>query len=708
MLYFAFCIHNHQPVGNFPRVIEQSYENAYLPFLKILSRHPSIKLTLHTSGFLLDWLVRNKPEYMELLKSMVSAGQVEMMGGGFYEPVLAVIPEEDRLGQIRMMQGRIHELFDTAPKGIWLAERVWEPGLPSTLKKAGVEYLLVDDYHFLKSGVPKEELGGYYVTEDMGQTIKVLPGSEALRYMIPFQPIERLGEHLGGLRGFLKKGNAAIYGDDGEKFGSWPGTHKWVYDEGWLEAFFKKLESIDWLIPITLAGLVSAEDAVGRVYLPAASYMEMGEWALPAKAARSYAALLDELKGRHDGEKVKEFMQGGIWRNFFAKYPEANWMHKRMLRTSRALRDGSGRLDETRLKAAKDALYKAQCNDAYWHGVFGGLYLPHLRTGVYEHILASENILGSGHADDGATVTMEDLDADGRDEVSLDTGDLNACWSPHEGGALIELDYRPRTVNFLNTLSRWPEGYHHKLDTLEKQKKTAGVKTIHDLLFAKEEGLYKLLKTDIARRASFLDHFLPPSTTLDAFSSNAHVELGAFHVGKFECLVDDDGAGFSLSRWADMSGVSVFVSKKVRAPAKDTLAITYRVDNDVVNPSDEGPLKCLFGVELNVMLPCCDGPACLYQFAPPHSDRCDLGLGETGELKDVSALSLIDRLTSAKLGIEITGPMILWRFPVHTVSLSEAGFEKIYQGTCLLFSMPMDLRTHLSTEFEFRIKAEAL
>ncbi|HLC18623.1 MAG TPA: alpha-amylase/4-alpha-glucanotransferase domain-containing protein, partial [Thermodesulfobacteriota bacterium] len=387
MIYFPFCVHNHQPAGNFPQVLEDSFKKSYWPFLKTVARYPEIKLTLHNSGYLLDWIIENHPEYIELLSKMVSSGQVEIMGGGYYEPVLSVIPDPDRLAQIRMMAGRVKELFGVAPRGLWLAERVWDPCLPTTLKEAGVEYVLVDDYHFIKAGLAHEELGGYYITEDRGSIVKIFPGSERLRYLIPFKPVDKLEEYLAGLEGSLRRGNAAIYGDDGEKFGVWPGTHKWVFTDGWLEGFLARIRSLDFVRPVTLAEYMDAEEPLGRVYLPTASYMEMGEWSLPAGASRDYALLMEELKNTVEGERIARFVQGGTWRNFFAKYPEANWMHKRMLLVSAELGSrGEGKAAER----ARRYLYKAQCNDAYWHGIFGGLYLPHLRREVYSNLLKAE------------------------------------------------------------------------------------------------------------------------------------------------------------------------------------------------------------------------------------------------------------------------------------------------------------------------------
>ncbi|MEK7842030.1 MAG: alpha-amylase/4-alpha-glucanotransferase domain-containing protein, partial [Deltaproteobacteria bacterium] len=383
---FIFCVHNHQPVGNFGHVIEDSYRNAYLPFLKAILKYPSIKLSFHITGYLLDWLLENHIEYIELLREMVNKGQVEMMGGGYYEPILAVIPPQDRIGQIRMMSDKIEDVFGKRPRGMWLAERIWEPQLPLYLKEAGMEYIVVDDYHFMKAGLRKEQLTGYYITEDLGKTLKVFPGSERLRYIIPFETVDKFLENIRWVE-TLGPNPAAIFADDGEKFGTWPGTHQWVYKEEWLKKFLEAVvENKELVKPVTFSEYIDDNEPLGRVYLPTTSYIEMGEWALPAEAAETYTNLINEVKTWQDGERIKRFLQGGFWRNFFAKYPEANWLHKRMLMVSEEVRSsGDSRI------AATSHLYMAQCNDAYWHGVFGGLYLPHLRRAVYENLIKAEN-----------------------------------------------------------------------------------------------------------------------------------------------------------------------------------------------------------------------------------------------------------------------------------------------------------------------------
>jgi len=131
------CFHNHQPVGNFESVLGEATRDSYLPFLQMLAEFPSIRATIHYSGWLLQWIEKNSPQTFSLLKKLISGGQVEILGGGMYEPALALLPERDRQGQLRALAGYIERRFGKAPEGIWLAERVWEPEMPATLSAGG-------------------------------------------------------------------------------------------------------------------------------------------------------------------------------------------------------------------------------------------------------------------------------------------------------------------------------------------------------------------------------------------------------------------------------------------------------------------------------------------------------------------------------------------------------------------------------------------
>src|SRR5713226_1534381 len=385
-LILSLAIHNHQPVGNFPHVFETAFRQAYLPMVEALERHPRVRVAMHYSGPLLDWVAASHPEFFPRLRALVARDQIELMTGGYYEPILAVIPDLDKDGQIRMMTEYLRRRFHTRATGLWLAERVWEPHLPKPLSAAGVEYVIVDDTHFTAVGVREDELTGFFVTEEQGATVKVFPSRKRLRYLIPWQSTD---EVLAFLRSALLLASGTgrdpvlVMGDDGEKFGLWPGTSVLCWEQGWVESFFRAIEAAgEWLVTMP-PGDAAVLPAAGRVYLPTASYEEMMEWS------------------------------GGFWRQFLVKYPEINTMHNRMLRTSRkvhAMRPGP------RKRLALTDLWAGQCNCPYWHGVFGGIYLPHIRRATFGHLIAADV-----RADPGRRVagTIADLDGDGAADVEL-------------------------------------------------------------------------------------------------------------------------------------------------------------------------------------------------------------------------------------------------------------------------------------------------
>ena len=108
---FGLLLHNHQPVGNFPWVFQQVYQEAYLPMLEALERHPQVRLSLHYTGSLLDWLEEAHPEFLERIATLAKRDQVEIVSGGYYEPILPSIPDDDKIAQIRRLTDRIQRLY---------------------------------------------------------------------------------------------------------------------------------------------------------------------------------------------------------------------------------------------------------------------------------------------------------------------------------------------------------------------------------------------------------------------------------------------------------------------------------------------------------------------------------------------------------------------------------------------------------------------
>lgn len=441
----ALAIHFHQPVGNLDDVLVHATDNCYRPFLEVLSRHEDVPVTLHYSGCLLEWLEDRAADVTDLLAALVGRGQVELMTGGMYEPILAALPSRDQIGQIQTLTRHLTDRYGAEPSGLWLTERVWEPEVAASLTQAGVVYTVLDDTMFHSVGITDAQMRGPFVTEHEGRTLLVYPGDRNLRYLVPYKRVERVVDHLRSGDG----DRLFVYGDDGEKFGEWPETAPRVYEDGWLEALFTELERArEWLAIVQLGDHAATAVPAGRVYLPSSSYDEMMTWALPTEARLVLGRHRRRL-AEHDPEGILGFVRGAPWRAFLAKYPEMNELHKRMLTVSDAVHAAGDR------HHALTELYRAQCNCSYWHGSFGGVYLAFLRAALWHHLMRAEAAVGPGPG-----VEVRDLDADYRDEVLIRAPWGAAVVAPHRGGALLELDDHRFGANLLATMSRYREAYH--------------------------------------------------------------------------------------------------------------------------------------------------------------------------------------------------------------------------------------------------------
>ena len=722
------ALHNHQPVGNFHWVFEEVCSRAYEPFLKIMERYPDINIVLHYSGGLLEWIRTHRPGVFEKIRSMVEKGQVELLGGGFYEPILVMLLKRDRLGQIRSYTQWLNTYLDAEARGIWLAERVWEQPLVSSLREAGVEYTVVDDSHFRYAGLEEKELDGYFITEDEGEILKIFPGSERLRYCIPFEHPEKTVEYL---RQFAQRREGAllVYADDGEKFGSWPKTYKHVYEDGWLEQFLETLrKNRDWIRTITFREAVEKLPPRGKVYLPDASYREMMEWALPPRGLMEYEEVSKTIANQPWGQAAMRFLKGGTWRNFRVKYPEAHQMYARMLEVSQkvAEMDKSSHTPVSNLigagtggwraplpptaqvcQQALEELYRAQCNDSYWHGVFGGLYLPHLRSAVYQHLLEAESLCDSSpeperfRASAGVHVRVRDFDLDTDEEFKLTNPFLNAYFKPDRGGHLYELDYKPKRLNLLNTLSRREEAYHKKILHAKPGAHAEGVKSIHDIAPQVEEELKERLHYDSYLKEGLIDHLLPPQATLEDCIRGRLPEIGDSLTAPYQCQLEErpDKVSLLLQRSCTVQGGrdSLLIKKRVDL---DGLSADLNITYSLVNTSNK-EIVCNFGVEFNLSMSAGEAEGRYYLL----NDAERVGhLALSGGFSQKKKVTLVDENLGLKVSLDWDKVAELWLMPLMTVSQSESGFEKVYQGSTVLPLWRLSMRP--GDKWDLRIKKD--
>ncbi len=636
-----FGVHAHQPAGNFEFVIDDAHARCYKPFLETVYAYPEFRLSVHFSGWLLDYLLKRFPDDMAKLREMVARGQIEMFGGGDTEPVLASIPERDRRSQLAALSNRLAGSLGQRPSGAWLTERVWESSVASSLSDSAIRYVTVDDYHFLCAGKRGEELTGYFSTEESGSRLDLFPISEALRYRIPFSTAPDAIHYLESLA--TEDGAAAaIYFDDIEKLGIWPETYVWVYEKQWLKQFIEGVIASPSIEPALYRDFHAGQRTRGVVYLPTTSYIEMNEWTLDADHADRFAGLVKQEKDHHRYETTKPFLRGGIWRNFLSRYAESNWMHKRMQQLSVRVA-GLGTKATARMH---ELLHLAQANDAYWHGLFGGIYLPHLRRAVWNAIVELEGLLDKGKPRERAVI---DLDLDGCDEFFLGNELLQAVIRDDGLGAIHELDAYRLRHNFGDTLARRSEHYYRKIREhrgAQGEHHGEGIASAHDRVNFRHPVSAEDLVPDAAARVLFIDRH-----------DGQTVRYGRPTVKGARAQLLADG----IAKTVSIGGNSLSVEYKVAAADK------------------------ALETEINLAMPSCDGFLGRYVV----NGEVPGGFGESYAWQNVTTLALEDGVLGGRVVLTLNPPAAVSAAPHKTVSQSEDGFEKIMQAATLRIVHPL-------------------
>jgi alpha-amylase len=649
----ALTFHNHQPAGNFGWVFEDVCTKAYEPMVAALERHPTIHVGLHYSGPLLDWLKTERPGLVDRIRVLADRGQVEVLGGPLYEPVLAALPVRDRIGQLERMAAEVEATFGRRPAGAWLPERVWEPDVPSALAAAGYAWTILDDAHLRAAAIADEAMWGPYVADDQGEVVTVFGTEQGLRYRIPFKAVDAIIEYL---REHATEAGDRLgtMGDDGEKFGAWPDTFEHCWGGGrWVDRFFEALEAnADWLATVRPSDWLVAHAPIGRAAIPTCSYAEMNQWS------------------------------GGFWRNFQVRYREINDLQKQMLRISSevaAMPAGPARAE------ALDHLYRGQSNDCYWHGLFGGIYIPHMRSATLGQLIAAESIVDR-EAGSLEAAELIDLDLDRRDEVRLATAGQVVTVDLDEGAGVGSWDIRAARFPLASVLRRRPEAYHESLrHAAESASESAGAASIHEVVRTKEAGLADRLVYDAYERRGALVRVLPVESSAAEWRAGGGPDLADFVDGAHELVTMDPRRLVVRRDGVAANGTNLRLTKELRL-ASGATDPTLRVSLELEHRGGP-PLTARIGIEWPTLLLGGGGnPAAWWSVDGTRSPHDGSGVA-----------SGIDRIAQGNdwLGVEVeasVGPAAdAWWAPIETVSNSEAGFERVYQGSALLVSWPVSL-----------------
>lgn len=696
--------HNHQPVGNFDFVFESTYQKAYKPFLDMLEKYKDIKFNFHYTGSLLSWIEKNHSEHIEKLKNLAKEKRIEIQSGGFYEPIMPSIPDKDKDIQIKKLNNYIKDKFKVKAKGAWIAERVWEPTLVKNLAKNGIEYIMIDDSQFLTTGIDTKNIYGYFITDNENYKLNIFPISQELRYLIPFREAEKSIEYLKSIA--TEEGDrVVVLHDDGEKYGDWPGTQKWVYEDKWLENFFEALsKEKDIIKTTTYSEYIKKYPPVSKIYIPNGSYEEMLTWVLPAKVQDEFHSKLEELKKSNENEIITRFMRGGFWRNYFSKYSESNRMNKRMIYASNIFDRFKFKRNKDKIKedkeSALDYLLQGQCNCPYWHGTFGGLYLNNLRHATYSNLIKSTSISEKNIYGENYFIKKNiDFDMDGRDEVII-SSEKETLIFHSLGGSLIEWDLKKENpINLIDTLKRREEAYHiSAMRNTNNDNQNEGHVSIHEIAKKVDEKISKYLVFDKNEKVFGVDHFLGKIPSAEEFQLLQYEENADFFESFYKIIedkIDKDFAKVIFKIKGRIDGKEINLIKKYIVNSKGGFLLEATFEN---KSGEE--IEFVYALENNITL-LAGGEKDRYYTG--EDKRISENLSETGEWTGKVFAMTDEAYIKIKILIEAEEETTFLYMPNYTISDAVDKLEMNYQNSTVVCLKKINLKPNEKKYYKIKV-----
>ena len=693
--------HNHQPVGNFDFVFESTYQKAYKPFLDMLEKYKDIKFNFHYTGSLLSWIEKNHSEHIEKLKNLAKEKRIEIQSGGFYEPIMPSIPDKDKDIQIKKLNNYIKDKFKVKAKGAWIAERVWEPTLVKNLAKNGIKYIMIDDSQFLTTGIDTKNIYGYFITDNENYKLNIFPISQELRYLIPFREVEKSIEYLKSIA--TEEGDrVVVLHDDGEKYGDWPGTQKWVYEDKWLENFFEALsKEKDIIKTTTYSEYIKKYPPVSKIYIPNGSYEEMLTWVLPAKVQDEFHLKLEELKKSNENEIITRFMRGGFWRNYFSKYSESNRMNKRMIYASNIFEEFDKSKNNNKDKeTALDYLLQGQCNCPYWHGTFGGLYLNNLRHATYSNLIKSTSISEKNIYGENYFIKKNiDFDMDGRDEVII-SSEKETLIFHSLSGSLIEWDLKKENpINLIDTLKRREEAYHiSAMRNTNNDNQNEGHVSIHEIAKKVDEKISKYLVFDKNEKVFGVDHFLNKMPSAEEFQLLQYEENANFFESFYQIIedkIDKDFAKVIFKRKGKINGKEINLIKKYIVNSKGGFLLEATFEN---KSGEE--IEFVYALENNITL-LAGGEKDRYYTG--EDKRISENLSETGEWTGKVFAMTDEAYIKIKILIEAEEETTFLYMPNYTISDAVDKLEMNYQNSTVVCLNKINLKPNEKKYYKIKV-----
>ena len=631
-----FGTHNTLPHGLGEEEFEKAYQLSYKPFLTTLYNYPEMPITLHYSGILLEWFESHHPEFLMLLNDMVRRKQVELLGGGYYQPAFPLVPGSDRLGQIETLTTTLRKRFGKRPRGIWIPELIWEPSLPVPLRTSGMDFTFLDESQFSQAGCGKGDMNMPCITEDQGKSVIVYPISGGILQDIPGSQPREILERIISLR-HPNEERVVVFIWRGELHYS----EKGIKLLSWVDSFLELLRTNKDKVTTVLPGEFHKTcGPLKKLYFPCTGYSEQIE---------RENSEPEKIVVRDDASPNTP--ANGFFRQFLSRYEESNLLYCKMMHIHILV--NQIRADKSRKKTARNDLWRGQGNSAFWHGVSAGLYQNRIRKAAYSALIESEKTTRERGIFRTA-LSPGDFDMDGVLEYLYNGQYINA-YVHLRGGVLFELDHLPSAWNYLDTMRRYKEDYHSQI---------------------KEPVPF-----DRYPRRGFIDHFFHSSNTVQNFDRMQYQEMGSFIDANY-LLEELDRDHKEVTLRSDglviQKGNAIPVSiRKTYSFKRSTVSLEYEIRH-----FSKERESYIFGSEINLSFAgnTDEDAAVEIQGEKPRRNF----LKEPLSIDSTKEINIEDKYNRTRLNLSSAITFQLWCTPVVTYTRLHQAQRKDYQSSCFI------------------------
>jgi hypothetical protein len=617
--------HNHIPYGAGDEDGEHIYATRLKPLIQALNKFPKIPAALHYSGTLLAWLEANHPGLISIMEGLIARKQVEILGGGFYEPMMPLLPQIDKIGQIELLTAHLRKKFGKRPQGCWIPEAAWEQPLVGALNTCGMNYTFLEESHFVAAGLSGAGLCAPCVSENQGKITVVFPLSARLRDAFAVQDAAQVLESL---------------------------ARETAPQNALLTVFPDRLfagESVD-----SPDSPESAEAGYDRFFESLSRVSGSVEFTTPGKHYKSL------------GQLSKAYFPGDWGRKFLIDYPEANDLYAKMMFTHALISHLRG--DKSRKQNAREELWKTQGYTLFSRnsGAEGDIHRAPLRKAAYKALLGAEKIC-RGQGKFTPSLLVFDFDFDGSPEYLFQDRNMN-CYVKSGGASVFELDYLPKTWNYLDTFSG-----------------------------------------DRLRRTAFADQLTPPDYSF-ADARDSRSEGIRFCEKEHFRLLDMDRshswADFTLPAQGEAQGAAqdseeasylgrIEIEKRYILK-QDTLRVRYALIN---RGTERASFKFIPRIDLSFS----GGGDDMLRVFCSRAQGNEPAIPGTGEFNKLRGIEFRDMKNELTLSVSADRDFDGWILPIHSPLQIHGAVTSQYQSTCLMPVMAISLEPEARWKTEFKL-----